>query len=164
MESEHSIAELLSRLSHESRGLIREELSLIATDLASQGRRVGGSAALLGGAGVLGVGAFGAATAGLISLLGRQPARGALAVAALYGAGAGVLAEAGVRRLGHVAPEATQALRRDLKAAATGTRRSGAPEQINAPARGGSRQKSSSKPGQRPSKGKPQRRPSGGGA
>jgi putative superfamily III holin-X len=150
MESQTSIADLLSQLSQESRGLIREELGLIAADLASQGRRVGGSAALLGGAGVLGVGAFGAATAGLISLLGRQPARGALAVAALYGAGAGVLAEAGVRRLGHVAPEAAQALRRDLKAAATGTRRAEAPNQLDASSRGASRRKPASKPKQRP--------------
>jgi hypothetical protein len=153
MESQNSIAELLSQLSQESRGLIREELSLIAADLASQGRRVGGSAALLGGAGVLGVGAFGAATAGLISLVGRQPARGALAVAALYGAGAGVLAEAGMRRLGNVAPSAAQTLRRDLKAAATGTPRAEAPTQLDAPSRGASRRKLSSKPGQRPRRG-----------
>ena len=137
MESQTSIAELLGQLSQESRVLIREELGLIAADLAAQGRRVGGSAALLGGAGVLGLGAFAAGTAGLISLLGRQPARGALAVAALYGAGAGVLAEAGVRRLGNVAPEAAQALRRDLKAAATGTRQADGAKQL--PKRGASR-------------------------
>jgi Putative Actinobacterial Holin-X, holin superfamily III len=111
------VAELLGELSQESTGLLRQELRLIAADLTAQGRRVGGSAALLGGAGVLGVGAFGALTAGLIALLGRRPARGALIVAALYGAGAGALADAAVKRLGKVAPEAAKTLRRDLKAA-----------------------------------------------
>jgi len=130
MGADTSIADLLGELSEESAGLIRKELRLIAADLAVQGRRVGGSAALLGGAGVLGVGAFGALTAGLISLLGRRPARGALMVAALYGAGAGAMAEAALKRLGEVAPEAAQALRRDLKAAATGTQRDAPRKQI----------------------------------
>ena len=93
------MTDLLGELSQESIGLIREELRLIAVDVATQGRRVGGSAALLGGAGVLGVGAFGALTAGLIALVGRRPARGALIVAAVYGAGAGALADAALKRL-----------------------------------------------------------------
>jgi len=134
MGAETSIADLLGELSEESAGLIRKELRLIAADLAVQGRRVGGSAALLGGAGVLGVGAFGALTAGLIALLGRRPARGALMVAGLYGAGAGALAEAALKRLGEVAPEAAQALRRDLRAAATGTQRAAPRKQIPASA------------------------------
>lgn len=130
MGAQTSIADLLGELSAESAALLRKELRLIAADLGAQGRRVGSSAALLGGAGVLGVGAFGALTAGLIALLGRRPARGALIVAALYGAGAGALAEAAVKRLGKVAPEAAQALRRDLKAAAPGTRRDEPTKQI----------------------------------
>jgi len=133
MEAERSISDLLSELSDESHDLIRTELRLIATDLAAQGRRVGGSAALLGGAGVLGLGAFGALTAALISLLSRRPARGAFAVAALYGAGAGALADAAVNRLGDVAPEALQALRRDLKAAANGTQRPVPPKRLKPP-------------------------------
>lgn len=123
VDAQRSIAELVGELSQESAGLIRQELRLIAADLTAQGRRVGGSAALLGGAGVPGVGAFGALTAALIALLGRQPARGALIVAALYGAGAGALADAALKRLGEVAPEAAQALRRDFKAATTGAQR-----------------------------------------
>ena len=133
MEAERSITDLLSELSDESRGLIREELRLIAVDLAAQGRRVGGSAALLGGAGVLGVGAFGALTSALISLLSRRPVRGAFAVAALYGAGAGMLADAAVKRLGQVAPEALQALRRDLMAAANGAQRPKPAKQLKSP-------------------------------
>jgi hypothetical protein len=145
MGAETSISNLLGELSEESVGLLRKELRLIAADLAAQGRRVGGSAALLGGAGVLGVGAFGALTAGLIALLGRRPARGALMVAALYGAGAGALAETALKRLGEVAPEAAQALRRDLKAAAMGTQRDEPAKQVTSNA-ATSKRKPSAKP------------------
>jgi hypothetical protein len=72
MGPERPMTDLLGELSQESIGLIREELRLIAVDVATQGRCVGGSAALLGGAGGLGVGAFGGLTAGLIALVGRR--------------------------------------------------------------------------------------------
>src|SRR5690242_12463726 len=76
--------------------VLREELRLIRDELADHGRRVAFSTALLGGAGVLGLGAFGALTTAAIAALGRQDTiRGALVMAAVYGAGAGVLAEAG---------------------------------------------------------------------
>ena len=77
--------------------MLREELRIIRQEIADQGRRVAFGAALLGGAGVLGLGAFGALTTAAIAALGRQDTvRGALLMAALYGAGAGALAEAGV--------------------------------------------------------------------
>ena len=120
---ENSIAEVLSDLSQESAGLIREELRLMVADLAAQGRHVGAGAGLLGGAGVLGVGAFGALTAALIAALGRRPARGALVVATLYGAGAAGLADAGRKRLGQAAPQAVDTVQRDVKATAKGARR-----------------------------------------
>jgi hypothetical protein len=120
---ENSIGELLSELSQESAALLREELRLMGAELTEQGRRVAASAGLLGGAGVLGLGAFGALTAALISALGRRPAGGALLVATLYGAGAAALAEAGLKRLGHIAPEAVETIQRDLKAAAKGARK-----------------------------------------
>jgi hypothetical protein len=119
---DNSITDLLSELSQESAGLIRQELGLMAADLAKQAGRVGVGAGFLGGAGLLGVGAFGALTAGLIAALGRRPARGAFMVAAVYGAGAGALAEVGVKRLGQVAPEAVGTIGRDVKAAAAGAR------------------------------------------
>jgi hypothetical protein len=119
---DNSITDLLSELSQESAGLIRQELGLMAADLAKQAGRVGVGAGFLGGAGLLGVGAFGALTAGLIAALGRRPARGAFMVAAVYGAGAGALAEAGVKRLGRAAPEAVGTIGRDVKAAAAGAR------------------------------------------
>jgi hypothetical protein len=131
MGAETSIAGLLGELSEESGELIRRELRLIAADLVAQGRRVGGSAALLGGAGLLGLGSFGALTAGLVALLSRRPARGALIVATLYAAGAGALAEAAMSRLGSVAPEAAKTLRRDLKAATLGTQDDGPAKQAD---------------------------------
>ena len=124
MSREDSIAALLSELSQESVDLIREELRLVVTDVAAEGRQVGTSVGLLGGAAVLGVGAFGALTAGLIAALGRRPARGGLLVAALYGAGAAGLADAGRKRLGNVAPQLIQTIQRDVKATAKGASRS----------------------------------------
>lgn len=122
---ENSITEVLSDLSQESVGLIREELRLVVTDFAAQGRELGTSAGFLGGAAVLGVGAFGALTAGLIAALGRRPARGGLLVAALYGAGAAGMADAGIKRLGQVAPELVATIQRDVKATAKGASRAG---------------------------------------
>ena len=73
---------------------------------------------------MLSLGAFGALTTAAISAMGRRhTTRGALLMAALYGAGAGALAESGVRRLGRVGPEAVETLQRDVKAAASGVRR-----------------------------------------
>ena len=57
---ENSITEVLSDLSQESVGLIREELRLVVTDFAAQGRELGTSAGFLGGAAVLGSPRYGA--------------------------------------------------------------------------------------------------------
>ncbi len=114
----------LDDLPQEPVAVLRDELRIIRQEIADQGRRVAFSAALLGGAGVLGLGAFGALTTAAIAALGRQDtARGALLMAALYGAGAGALAEAGVRRLGRVTPEAVDTIQQDVKEAAKAVRR-----------------------------------------
>src|SRR5215208_755348 len=131
---ENSIADLLSDLSQESVELIREELRLVVVDFMAQGRQVGTSAGLLGGAAALGVGAFGALTAGLISALQRRPSRGALLVAALYGAGAAGLADAGRKRLGQVAPQFVETIQRDVKATAQGARRTASRDSATKPA------------------------------
>jgi len=125
-DRENSIAQLFRELSQETAGLVREELRLVRDEVAEQGRRVGAGAAVLGAAGVLGAGAFGALTAALIRALGRRrPARGAFLVATLYGAGAAGLAVAGRKRLAQVAPEAVDTIQRDVKAAAEGARNAG---------------------------------------
>ena len=114
----------LDDLPQEPVAVLREELRIIRQELADQGRRVAFGAALLGGAGVLGLGAFGALTTAAIVALGRQDtARGALLLAAIYGAGAGALAEAGVQRLGRVTPEAVESIQQDVKEAAKAVRR-----------------------------------------
>lgn len=111
-------------LPQEPAAVLREELRLIREEIADEGRRVAFGAALLGGAGVLGLGAFGALTTAAITALARQDTtRGALLVAAIYGAGAGVLAEVGVKRLGRVAPEAVENIQQDVKEAAKAVRR-----------------------------------------
>ena len=128
MSSENSIADLLSDLSQESAALLREQLRLVVTDVAAEGRQLGTSVGFLGGAAVLGVGAFGALTAAMIAALGRRPARGGLLVATLYGAGAAGLADAGLKRLGQVAPEVLEAIQRDVKATAKGASRASGSE------------------------------------
>jgi Putative Actinobacterial Holin-X, holin superfamily III len=109
----------MARNVEEPAAVLREELRLIREEIVDQGRRVAFGAALLGGAGVLGLGAVGALTTAAITALGRQDTtRGALLVAAVYGAGAGALAEAGVRRLGRVTPEAVESIQQEVKEAA----------------------------------------------
>ena len=111
-------------LPQEPAAVIREELRLIRDEVADQGRRVAFAAALLGGAGVLGLGAFGALTTAAIAALGRQDTmRGALLMAAAYGAGAGALAEVGVIRLRRVTPEAVENVQAEVKEATRNVRR-----------------------------------------
>ena len=108
----------------EPAAVLREELWVIRDELTDYGRRVALSATLLGGAGVLGLGAFGALTTAAIAALGRQDTtRGALLMAAAYGAGAGALAEAGILRLRRIGPQAVEDLQEDVKEAARAVRR-----------------------------------------
>jgi hypothetical protein len=108
----------------EPAAVLREELRLIREEMVDQGRRIAFAAALLGGAGVLGLAAVGALTTAAITALGAQhTTRGALLVAAAYGAGAGALAEAGVLRLGRVTPEAVESIQHEVKESAKSVRR-----------------------------------------
>ena len=128
-DREQSIAQLFRELSQESAALVRDELGRMRNELAEQGKRVGASAGLLGAAGALGLGAFGAVTAGLVSALGRgRPGRGAVLVAMLYGAGATALALKARDQLNQVVPETAETvgtLQTDAEAVAEGARRSG---------------------------------------
>jgi hypothetical protein len=118
---EQSIAEHVRGLSEESAGLVREQAQLIREDLLDELKRLGLGGVLLGGAGLLGVGAFGTSTAGLISAFGGGK-RGAAVVTVLYGAGAGGLAMAGRDQLRKTAARAADTLGRDVQAAAEGVR------------------------------------------
>lgn len=116
---EDANTDLVSELSQGPAGLIRKELELMLADMAQRGRQVGVGAGFLGGAGLLGVGAFATLTSALIAALERRPARGAFLMAAIYGAGAGTLTEAGVKRLRQTL-EAPGATGRDAKPAISG--------------------------------------------
>jgi Putative Actinobacterial Holin-X, holin superfamily III len=118
---ERSIAEHVRGLSEESAGLVREQAQLIREDLLGELKRLGLGGAMIGGAGLLGLGAFGALTAGLVSAFGGGK-RGAAAVTILYGAGAGGLAMAGREQLRKTAARAEDTVGRDVQAAAEGVR------------------------------------------
>jgi hypothetical protein len=118
---EQSIAEHVRGLSEQSAGLVREQAQLIREDLIDELKRLGLGGMLLGGAGLLGLGAFGASTAGLIGAFGGGK-RGAAAVTMLYAAGAGGLATMGREQLRKSAARAADTLERDVQAATEGVR------------------------------------------
>jgi putative superfamily III holin-X len=118
---EQSIAEHVRGLSEESAGLVREQAQLIRDDLIDELKRLGRGGVMLGGAGLLGLGAFGALTAALTSAFGGGK-RGALTVTVIYGAAAGGLAVAGREQLRNTAARAADTLGRDVQAAAEGVR------------------------------------------
>ena len=122
--TEQSVAELIRSLSAETGELVRQEIAVLRSDLESQAKRAGASAGLLGGAAVLGLGAFGALTASLIAGIGRhvRPSRAAFLVAAAYGGGAAAAAMSAREQLRKVGPEAAEAIQRDVKAATQGVR------------------------------------------
>jgi len=121
---EQSIAEHVRGLSEESAGLVREQAQLIREDLIDELKRLGLGGAMLGGAGLLALGAFGALTAGMVSAFGGGK-RGAVTVTVLYGAAAGGLAVAGREELRKSAARAADTLGRDVQAAADGVRQAG---------------------------------------
>ena len=118
---EQSIAEHVRGLSEESAGLVREQAQLIRDDLIDELKRLGLGGVMLAGAGVLGLGAFGALTTGLVSAFGGGK-RGALTVTVIYGAAAGGLAVGGRDHLRKTAARAANTLGRDVQAAAEGVR------------------------------------------
>src|SRR4051795_8134561 len=87
-QRQQNIAEHVRGLSEESAGLVREQAQLIRDDLIGELKQLGAGGVMLGGAGLLGLGAFGTFTAGLVSAFGGDK-RGALTVTVLYGAAAG---------------------------------------------------------------------------
>ena len=104
------IAELMKDLSDQTTTLVRKELELAKVELAEKGKKAGVGAGMFGGAGLLGVFAFGALTACIVLALATAIAAwlAALIVAVVYGAIAAVLALRGrtqVRRATPPIPE-----------------------------------------------------------
>src|SRR3954451_18475795 len=101
------VAELIKDLSDQTTTLIRKEMELARAELREKGKRAGLGAGMFGGAGVLGLYAFGALTAALIAVLATALDHvwlAALIVAAVYAAVAGVLALTGKKQVEQAVP------------------------------------------------------------
>jgi putative superfamily III holin-X len=124
---ERPIGELLKQLSEETTTLVKQELDLAKAEVAQKGQQAGKGLGMFGGAGLMGLGAFGALTAFFILLLdGAVPNwAAALIVAAVYGAIAGVLALQGRNKLKEATPpvpeQAVESVKEDVQWAKTQT-------------------------------------------
>jgi hypothetical protein len=124
---ERPIGELLKQLSEETTTLVKQELDLAKAEVAQKGQQAGKGLGMFGGAGLMGLGAFGALTAFFILLLdGAVPNwAAALIVAAVYGAIAGVLALQGRNKLKEATPpvpeQAVDSVKEDVQWAKTRT-------------------------------------------
>ena len=123
------IGELLKQLSQETATLVKQELDLAKAEMMEKGKHAGVGAGFIGGGALLGLGAFGAATACLIALLATAIDHvwlSALIVTVVYGASAGVLALRGKDKIQEAAPAApeqtVETVKEDLEWAKTRTR------------------------------------------
>lgn len=107
-----STGELVKQLSNQLSRLVRRELDLAKAELTEKGKAAGVGAGMFGGAGVVALLALGSLTAAVILLLdkGMDAWLGALIVAAIYGAIAGVLALLGRDRVREGMPPAEQTM------------------------------------------------------
>jgi hypothetical protein len=118
---DRSIGELFGQLSEQASTLLRQEVELAKAELRQKGKRMGAGAGLIGGGGLLGLGAFGALTATLILALATwlDGWLASLIVTAVYGIGAAALAKTGkekVQAVGSPVPEQTmQTLKEDVR-------------------------------------------------
>ena len=122
---EQSMSDLLKQLSQETSTLVKQELDLAKAELSQQGKRAGIGAGFLGGAGLVGLGAFGAVTAFLIALLATAVDHtwlAALIVALVYGAIAAVLGLRGKDKIQEATPptpQTVETLKEDVEWAKT---------------------------------------------
>ena len=107
---ERPVGELLRDLSQQTTTLMRQELELAKAELARKGKEAGVGAGLLTGAGIVGLGAFGALTACFIAAIATAMATwlAALIVAVVYAVVAGVLALVGKSRVKEATPPAPE--------------------------------------------------------
>jgi hypothetical protein len=103
---EKSASELLKQFSEDATTLIRKEVELAKAELTEKGRQAGKGAGMFGGAGLFGVGAFGALTTFLILVLAEAMDAwvAALIVTVLWGGVAAVLAIQGKQKVEEAAP------------------------------------------------------------
>jgi uncharacterized membrane protein YqjE len=101
-----STGELLKQFSKDASTLIRKELELAKAELTEKGKQAGKGVGMFGGAGLFGLGAFGALTALLILVLAEAMDAwlAALIVTVLWGAIAAVLALQGKHKVEEATP------------------------------------------------------------
>jgi uncharacterized membrane protein YqjE len=120
--------ELLKELSDNTTTLVKQELDLAKAELAEKGKQAGLGAGMFGGAGLFGVGAFAALTAGVIAALSEAMDTwlAALIVAVVYAAVAGVMAMTGKKKVKEAAPpipeQAKDSVKEDMEWAKTQAR------------------------------------------
>ena len=103
---DRSIAELVRQLSEQSSELARKEVELAKAEMEIKARRLGMGAGAFGGAGILGLFAFGALTAAAILALATAMDAwlAALVVGVVYADIAGVIALVGRRKVQEGSP------------------------------------------------------------
>jgi apolipoprotein N-acyltransferase len=101
-----SISELAQQLSEQASRLARQEVELAKAEMTIKGKRLGIGAGAFGGAGLVALLGLGALTAAVILLLATTMTAwlAALIVAAIYLAGAGVLALVGKSKVESATP------------------------------------------------------------
>jgi nitrate/nitrite transporter NarK len=120
--------ELLRELSNQTTTLVKQELDLAKAEFQEKGKQAGVGAGMFGGAGIVGVGAFAALTAGAIAALSEaiDTWLAALIVAVVYAAVAGVMAMTGKKKVKEAAPpipeQAKDSVKEDMEWAKTQAR------------------------------------------
>jgi uncharacterized membrane protein YqjE len=122
------VGELVKQLSEQATRLARQEVELARVELSAKGRRAGLGAGMFGGAGLMGVFALGALTAGVILVLSTvlQAWLSAFVVAGAYLLLAGILALVGRARVREATPpvpeQAGESVKEDVEWAKTRAR------------------------------------------
>lgn len=123
--SEESISELVKQLTEQTSRLARQEVELAKAELAEKGKRAGIGAGMFGGSAVLGFYALGAVVAAAVLGLATAVTAwlAALIIAAVLGAGAGILALQGRTKVQQATPpvpeQATESVKEDVRWAKT---------------------------------------------
>lgn len=123
--SQEPISELVKQLTEQTSRLARQEVELAKTELAEKGKRAGIGAGMFGGSAVLGFYALGAVVAAAVIGLATAVTAwlAALIIAAVLGAGAGILALQGRTKVQQATPpvpeQATESVKEDVRWAKT---------------------------------------------
>jgi hypothetical protein len=125
-EADRPIGELLRELGDEISTLVRQEIALAKVEIGEKAKPAVASAGMFGATALLGLGAFGAATAFLIAgiaAIGLPVWVAALIVTVVYGIAAYVLAQSGKKKLKEAAPlvpeQTAQTVKEDIEWAKT---------------------------------------------